>query len=38
LSIVRAIMRLHGGTADVESRPGEHTVFSLRFPPRPASA
>jgi two-component system heavy metal sensor histidine kinase CusS len=38
LSIVRAIMRLHGGTAEVESRPGEHTVFSLRFPLRPASA
>ena len=38
LSIVRAIMRLHGGTAEVESRPGEHTVFSLRFPLLPASA
>lgn len=32
LAIVRAIMRLHGGTADVDSRPGGHTVFRLRFP------
>ncbi|WP_075792182.1 heavy metal sensor histidine kinase [Massilia putida] len=36
LSIVRAIMRLHGGTAEVDSRSGDHTVFSLRFPLRPA--
>ncbi|MCS0612314.1 heavy metal sensor histidine kinase [Massilia kyonggiensis] len=33
LSIVRAIMRLHGGTAEVDSVPGGRTVFSLRFPP-----
>jgi two-component system heavy metal sensor histidine kinase CusS len=32
LSIVRAIMRLHGGTAEVDSVPGGHTVFRLRFP------
>jgi two-component system heavy metal sensor histidine kinase CusS len=32
LSIVRAIMRLHGGTAEVDSVPGGRTVFSLRFP------
>jgi two-component system heavy metal sensor histidine kinase CusS len=32
LSIVRAIMRLHGGTADVDSVPGVRTVFMLRFP------
>jgi two-component system heavy metal sensor histidine kinase CusS len=32
LSIVRAIMRLHGGTAEVDSVPGERTVFRLRFP------
>jgi two-component system heavy metal sensor histidine kinase CusS len=33
LSIVRAIMRLHGGTAEVDSVPGGRTVFHLRFPP-----
>ncbi|OON64415.1 two-component sensor histidine kinase [Massilia sp. KIM] len=32
LAIVRAIMRLHGGTAEVRSRPGEETVVVLRFP------
>ena len=37
LSIVRAIMRLHGGTAEVDSVPGGRTVFSLRFPLRPAA-
>ena len=36
LAIVRAIMRLHGGTADVESIPGQRTVFLLRFPVQPA--
>lgn len=35
LSIVRAIMHLHGGAADVESIPGQRTVFLLRFPARP---
>jgi two-component system heavy metal sensor histidine kinase CusS len=37
LSIVRAIMRLHGGTAEVDSVPGGRTVFRLRFPLRPAA-
>jgi two-component system heavy metal sensor histidine kinase CusS len=32
LAIVRAVMQLHGGTAKVESRPGDDTVFVLRFP------
>jgi two-component system heavy metal sensor histidine kinase CusS len=32
LAIVRAIMQLHGGKAEVESVPGQRTVFSLRFP------
>jgi two-component system heavy metal sensor histidine kinase CusS len=36
LSIVRAIMRLHGGVAEVESVLGQSTVFLLRFPLIPA--
>jgi two-component system heavy metal sensor histidine kinase CusS len=32
LAIVRAIMRLHGGSARVESEPGAETVFTLCFP------
>jgi two-component system heavy metal sensor histidine kinase CusS len=32
LSIVRAIMQLHGGVAEVESNAGQETVFTLRFP------
>lgn len=32
LAIVRAIMRLHGGSAEVASTPGRETVFTLRFP------
>jgi two-component system heavy metal sensor histidine kinase CusS len=32
LSIVRAIMRVHGGDAEVENVPGQRTVFRLRFP------
>jgi two-component system heavy metal sensor histidine kinase CusS len=32
LSIVTAIMKLHGGTVSVQSRPGEGTRFSLMFP------
>ncbi len=31
LSLSRQIMRLHGGTLDVRSRPGKETVFTLRF-------
>jgi two-component system heavy metal sensor histidine kinase CusS len=37
LSIVRAIMRLHGGVAEVESTLGQRTVFLLRFPLSPAT-
>jgi two-component system heavy metal sensor histidine kinase CusS len=36
LAIVRAIMRLHGGGAEVDSSPGAETVFTLRFPQRAA--
>lgn len=32
LSIVRAIMRLHGGSARVESKPDERITFVLSFP------
>ena len=32
LSIVWAIMNLHGGSISVVSRPGEGTTFTLRFP------
>jgi two-component system heavy metal sensor histidine kinase CusS len=31
LSIVRAIMELHGGTISVQSEPGTSTEFCLRF-------
>ncbi len=31
LSLSRQIMRLHNGTISVNSRPGEETVFTLRF-------
>jgi two-component system, NtrC family, nitrogen regulation sensor histidine kinase NtrY len=31
LSLCRQIMRLHGGSVDVASLPGERTVFRLRF-------
>lgn len=31
LSLARQIMRAHGGTIGVRSRPGEETVFTLRF-------
>lgn len=33
LSIVRQLVRLHGGTVDVESQKGAGTRFVLRFPP-----
>lgn len=32
LAIVRTIAQLHGGKAEVESAPGEGTVFRVRFP------
>ncbi len=31
LSLSRQIMRLHGGTLSVVSRPGEETIFTMRF-------
>ncbi len=31
LSLARQIMRLHHGSVSVQSRPGEETVFTLRF-------
>ena len=39
LSIVKAIVERHGGVVTASSRPGEGTLFSLRFPPdRPINA
>ncbi len=38
LAIVRSIMRLHGGTLAIESRPGKGTTATLRFPPDPPPA
>jgi two-component system OmpR family sensor kinase len=32
LSIVDAVMRAHGGTVSVESKPGEGATFTLFFP------
>ena len=34
LALVKTIMRLHGGSAMVESIPGTETIFRLHFPPR----
>ncbi|NNE70505.1 MAG: sensor histidine kinase, partial [Rhodothermales bacterium] len=31
LSLSREIMRMHGGSISATSRPGERTVFRLRF-------
>ena len=31
LSLTRQIMKLHGGTIEVSSKPGFDTVFSLKF-------
>jgi two-component system nitrogen regulation sensor histidine kinase NtrY len=31
LSLSRQIMRLHNGTLTVRSKPGEETVFTMRF-------
>ncbi|HXM75328.1 MAG TPA: heavy metal sensor histidine kinase [Thermoanaerobaculia bacterium] len=36
LSIVRSIAALHGGTVEVESKPGRGSIFTLRFPAAPA--
>jgi two-component system heavy metal sensor histidine kinase CusS len=35
LSIVRAIMELHGGSVNIESTPGEGTTVTLHFPTKP---
>jgi signal transduction histidine kinase len=35
LSIVKAIVELHGGTVGVRSEPGVETVFEIRLPRRP---
>lgn len=35
LAIVKHIMQIHGGTATVQSRRGESTCFTLRFPAQP---
>src|SRR6185369_8239111 len=32
LYLVREIVRLHGGRVDVESRPGQGSLFSVRLP------
>lgn len=32
LSLSRQIMRLHGGSISVKSRPGEETIFTLKLP------
>lgn len=38
LSMVRAIAEAHGGTIDVQSRPGEGSLFTLRLPAHPADS
>ncbi|MBA4136146.1 MAG: two-component sensor histidine kinase [Opitutus sp.] len=38
LAIVRSIMHLHGGTAELASTPRQGTRVKLRFPPRPTSS
>jgi signal transduction histidine kinase len=36
LSIVKFIVSAHGGSVDVDSRPGEGSTFTVRFPVAPA--
>ncbi len=38
LALVKSIMRLHGGTAAIESAPGRGTIVSLTFPNEERSA
>jgi two-component system heavy metal sensor histidine kinase CusS len=38
LAIVKSIAELHGGTASVESRPGQGTTVVLRFPEQALAA
>jgi len=33
LTLVKAMIELHGGTLDIESKPGAGSTFTLRFPP-----
>ncbi len=35
LFIVKTVVEAHGGTVNVESKEGEGTTFSIRFPIRP---
>ncbi len=35
LSIVKSIVSAHGGSVDVDSRPGEGSTFTVRLPPMP---
>lgn len=37
LAIVQSIMRLHGGTADAQSQPGQGTTITLKFPSHAAT-
>jgi signal transduction histidine kinase len=37
LPITKHLVELHGGTINVESRPGQGSSFRLTFPLRPAS-
>lgn len=38
LALVRSVAELHGGSASIESRPGEGTTVTLRFPGAPRGA
>lgn len=33
LTLVKAMIELHGGTLEIESEPGQGSTFTLRFPP-----
>jgi two-component system, cell cycle sensor histidine kinase PleC len=37
LTLVKAMIELHGGTLAIESRPGAGSTFTLRFPPERAA-
>jgi signal transduction histidine kinase len=38
LAVVYGIIEAHGGTLDVDSRPGQGTVFTARLPLQPPAA